>query len=197
MIFTVLTKSAKKMNDHVTYGNCVAGFNEQGDWLRLVSDVDGDSLPDSTCRAFSCLDVIDVDVTPCPITNHPENVKLERFNKKVGRCSIDNVIEDYGLDNEQFCFINNHYILNEQERRRVDSSLMIIKVKDLRVYKNNQNSSKAQFIYNDIQYDNISVTDNRNKKPMELGEAYLVVSLPAETDGFSGYYKFIAAIYPV
>ena len=197
MKIIVLTKSAKKMNDGITYGNCVAGINEQGQWVRLVSDFRGDSLSDETCRVFSCLDVIDVDATPCPIRHHPENAKLERINKRVDRYSIDDVIKKYGLDSEQFCFVNDKHILSEKERMLVKNSLMLIKVQKLEVYKNERNSSKAKFTYNRVQYNNISVTDNHNKKPIEIEEAYLVVSLPAETDGYSGYYKFIAAIYPV
>ena len=179
------------------YGNCVAGIGEQGEWVRLVSAADGDSLPDATCKAFGCLDIIDVDVTPCPIKNHPENVKLEQYNGKIGRCTIEDVVERYGVDREQFCFINSNPALSESERQSIEKSLMRIRVQDLEVYKDDINSSKAQFIYNGTHYDSISVTDNFHKKPKKYGDAYIVASLPAETGGFSGYYKFIAAIYPI
>ena len=72
---------------------------------------------------------------------------------------------------------------------------MLVKVQDLEIYKDEK--VKARFTYNGLQYRNISITDNRHKKPVEYDEAYIVISLPADTDGFAGYYKFIAAVYPI
>jgi hypothetical protein len=193
MKLVVLTMSAMRMKDG-TYGNCVAGITDQDEWVRLVSATDGDSLSDQTCKAFRRLDIIDVDVTPCPIKNHPENVKLEKFNKKIGRyITIEDVVETHGVDSEEFCFVNTEHILYERERQLTDKSLMLVKVQKLQVLDN----SKARFTYNGKWYDDISVTDNSHRKPREYGNAYIVVSLPPETGGYVGYYKFIAAIYPL
>ena len=196
MKIVVLTKSPKRMNDN-SYGNCVAGLNEQGEWVRLVSDVDGQSLSDKACSSFGCLDVIDVEAVPCPIKNQPENYKLEKLIRKVSRHIITDVIEEYGVGDEQFVFVNSSSTLTESERRQADASLMIIKVNNLIISLDNRNKSKAQFTYNNTNYQNISVTDNRFKKPIAFDEAFIVVSLPSETDGFVNYYKFIAAVYPV
>jgi len=197
MKLVVLTKSAKRRNDRITYGNCVAGINELGEWVRLVSDYDGDSLLDSTCRPFSCLDIIDVDVTPCPIEHHPENVKLERFNGVIGSCSIDDVVERFNTDTERMCFINKYSSLTENERHQAEKSLMLILVQDFVVYKDDRGKYKAKYIYNGLQYEDIGITDNRYKRLIEFDEAYIVVSLPNETVGHARYYKFIAAVYPV
>ena len=197
MKLVVLTKSAKRMNDGKRYGNCVAGINERGEWVRLVSDFDGDSLSDNTCRPFDCLDIIDVEVTPCPLEHHPENVKLEHFNERLRKWTIGDVVKKFGLDNERFCFVNKYNSLNDIERHQTEKSLILIKVEELKIYLDDRKSYKAQFYYNGFQYEDISVTDNRYRKPMIFDEAYLVVSLPSDTGGYKRYYKFIAAIYPI
>jgi len=197
MKLVILTKSAKRMNDGITYGNCVAGINERGDWVRLVSDADGDSLSDRICKPFDCLDVIDVEASPCPIKNQPENAILEQFNKKIGRYTINDVVEMYGVDCGRFCFVNSYASLSERERRLVENSLILIKVQKLSIYFDDRHIIKAQFTYNKTPYSNISITDNRHKKPTEFSEAYIVMSLPSDTGKYSGYYKFIAAVYPV
>jgi len=196
MKIVVLTKSAKRMFSG-NFGNCVAGLTEDGEWIRLVSDTNGDSLSDMACKSFNCLDIIDVDVTPCPIGFHPENAKLEKLNARVGKSTIAEVVGKYGVDTAPFCFVNTSNKLNEHERQETAKSLMLICVKNLEVFLENDKSYKAKFEYNEMQYDGISVTDNRFKKPMKCSEAYIVASLPSETGGFASYYKFIAAIYPV
>ena len=195
MKFVVLTKSAKKMNNG-NFGNCVAGFNEQGEWVRLVSDMDGDSLSDSACRTFDCLDVINIDATACPIKYQQENMKLERLLGKIGKYTIEDVVDEYGTDSDSFCFVNNNYVLSEIERQSVDHSLLLIKAQNLKIYPDDKRI-KARFTYKKRQYANISITDNRHKNPAEYDEAYIVVSLPSETGGYVGYYKFIAAVYPI
>ena len=195
MKFIVLTKSAKKMNNG-NFGNCIAGFNEQGEWVRLVSDMDGDSLSDSACKTFDCLDIINIDATPCPIKYQPENMKLEQLIGKIGKCTIEDVVVEYGVDSDSFCFVNDNYVLSEKERQSVNNSLLLIKVQNLKIYTDGKRI-KVQFTYNKRKYTNISITDNRHKKPAEYDEAYVVVSLPSETGGYAGYYKFVAAVYPI
>jgi hypothetical protein len=195
MKFIVLTKSAKRMHND-EYGYCVAGLDEQGGWVRLVSDEDGDSLPVLDCGYFECLDVIDIEATPCPIKYQPENMKLEQINGIVGRYTIERLVERFGVSAEKYCFVNNKSVLSENERRLAKTSLMLVKVSQFKVYKNDKDKYKAQFIYNDVTYTNFSITDNRSKRLKEYEEAYIVVSLPSVTNGYFGYFKFIAAIYP-
>lgn len=197
MRLVVLTKSAKRRNDGANYGNCVAGINADGEWVRLVSDFNGDSLSDYECRQFNCLDIIDVEVTPCPIEHHPENVKLERFVENVRKYSIHDVVRKFGLDDDRFCFVNTFNSLDERERQQAGKSLVLIMVQNLIIYQDDRGKIKAKFIYNGQQYKDISVTDNQYRKPLEFEDAYIVVSLPNETKGYARYYKFIAAIYPI
>ena len=190
----VLTKSAKGMRNG-SFGNCVAGFDEQGKWVRLVWDESGDSLPDTACSGFNCLDVIDVDITTCPLPYHPENVRLMRFNGRVDRLTIDRVVQWVDIYTGPYCFVNTYNALDEFQRGRVKESLMLIRVDQLRIYKDERGKAKAEFIYNRHWYRDISITDNRNKKEASYDEAYVVMSLPAEPYSNGYYYKFIAAVY--
>ena len=179
------------------YGVCVAGFTAYGKWVRLVSDESGDSLPDSECKSFECLDIIEVDTTEVPLKYQPENVKLERLNRKIGRLSIEKVIDSFGVSDDAHCFVNNRHLLYENEMKHTSGSLMLVEAKNLRVYKDDKNSYKAAFEYKGTLYEGISMTAPHYYKEASYSNAYIVVSLPPDTGVYRGFYKFVAAIYPI
>ena len=192
----ILTKSYKRTKNN-EYGRCVAGLTENGNWIRLVSDASGGSLSDKDCKTFKCLDIIDVETVAYPLEYQPENEGLVRLNGKTGRLSIEEVIERYGMDDDTHCFVNNHNLLYENEMKQTKGSLMLVAVQNLRIYKDDRNKYKAEFIYNGIKYENISMTAPDFYKEAAYKNAYIVVSLPPDTGEYIGYYKFVAAIYPL
>lgn len=194
MKVVVLAKSDKRMNNG-NYGYCVAGISEYGDWIRLVSNDSGDSLSIQDCKAFSCLDVLDVETISCPIDHQPENARLVRF-KKVGSHTISQVVAKFGTTNSSFLFVNSDYKLTESQMDKADCSLMLAKVDDFEVYKNENDKIKAQFIYKSRLYANVSVTDPNGYSVKRYGTVYIVVSIPSHSYETYGYFKFVAAIYP-
>ena len=193
----ILTKSNKRMSNNA-YGKCVAGLTENGNWIRLVLDASGDSLPDKDCEAFECLDIIDVETEGYPLEYQPENERLMRFNGKAGRMSIEEVIDKYGVDDDTHCFVNNRNLLYENEMKQTSGSLLLLEVQNLRVYKDDRNRHKATFEYNGIIYEDISMTAPEHySRLFTYDNAFIVVSLPPNTGEYRGYYKFVAAIYPV
>jgi hypothetical protein len=199
MKIVILAKSNKRMFNN-SYGKCVAGMSADGKWIRLVSDENGDSLPDNDCRHFECLDVIDVDVTEVPLEYQPENMMVERFNGKTGRLSIEQIIDKFGADDDTYCFVNNRPFLYEREMQNVKGSLMLVEVQNLHILgvpKNDRKSYKASFDYNEIHYEDISVTVPQYLKDCSYPNAYIVISIPPDDGGYAGFYKFIAAVYPI
>ncbi|MCL1820947.1 MAG: hypothetical protein FWG36_09885 [Oscillospiraceae bacterium] len=196
MKIVILAKSNKRRNNG-NYGKCVAGLNADGDWIRLVSNESGDSLADKDCRHFECLDVIDVDATEAPLEYQPENMILEHLNRKIGQLPIERIIEKFGTSDDKYCFINSNHLLSEREMKRTDNSLKLFDVKNLHIYKNDNNSYKADFEYKGIHYNNFSMTAPCHFKEYTYDNAYIVVSIPPRDGGYSGYYKFVAAIYPI
>jgi hypothetical protein len=195
MKMVVLAKSDKQMKNG-SHGFCVAGINEKGDWIRLVSDISGDSLSIQDCKAFNCLDVLDLEAIACPIDYQPENVRLMRL-KRTGSLTINQVIARFGITNSNYLFVNDDYKLTENQMKNTDCSLMIAKVDDFEVYKNENNKIKAKFIYRGRLYTNVSVTDPKGYSEKRHGTVYIVVSIPANSYETYGYFKFVAAIYPV
>ena len=192
----LLAKSNKRMNNKA-YGKCVVGLTENGNWIRLVSDASGDSLPDKDCNAFERLDIIDVETEKYPLEYQPENEKLVRFNGKMGKMSIEDVIAKYGVNDDTHCFINNRNLLYENEMKKTNGSLLLLKAHNLKVYKDDRNIHKAAFEYNGIRYEDISMTAPEHyNRLFSYDNAFIVVSLPPDTGGYRGYYKFVAAIYP-
>lgn len=213
MKLVVLTKSAKHG------GFCVAGINlyKNKNWFaRIVKNDDGDAVTSEDIDKAKPLDIIEVFVKGNKKKhNQTENFPID-FDaadspaKKIGHKDIDYVKDLYnrGLFEHIGFFGNNKKSLTEEEIDNLNPkhSLSAIKVSSLRVYKNSHGKPKAEVFFKDEIVRDISMTDPdydpenkskiKNNYPIEIGEAILIVSLPAEPYEKNGrYYKFIAKIF--
>lgn len=206
----ILTKSA------MHGGSCVAGIDidsgNSGKWVRLVSDANGSSL-DKNYTAYcntigECqpLDVVSVDITgSVPIRNQQENVQINaKSMRKLGTCNSSQFLQIHQAKN-QYIFGNASRFLTEEDMQyyNFNYSLILVYVQNLTFTISDYGKSKANFIYNGIQYKYMSVTDpeyfaEKIADGTKFDHAYLVVSMPKEPYNKDGcYYKFIAKVFPV
>jgi hypothetical protein len=190
MKIAIITRSNKRRFNK-DYGCCVAGITEHGDWIRLVADEFGDSLPDNNMTPKANT-VIEADVLPAPLAFQPENAVLG--NWYTINESISQYIELIGLSSENYIFGNTSNRLNKVEMESINGSLRLFKVSNLEIYRGTNNSWKVKFNYNRNDYDDIAMTDPKHYRVGFIGDAHVVVSLPNDDGGFSGYYKFVATI---
>lgn len=205
MRLVVLTKSAKHG------GFCVAGINlyKNKNWFaRIVKNDDGDAVTDEDIAGAKPLDVIEVFVKGNKKKyNQTENFPID-FNadtpvKIISKETVDYVKDLYNKELFEHIgfFGNSKKSLTEEEIDNLNPkhSLSAIKVNSLRIYKNSHGKHKAEFFFKDEIIRGISMTDPDycNKDyPIKIGEAILIVSLPAEPYEENGlYYKFIAKIF--
>lgn len=192
---TILAKSSKHK------GFCVAGVDENGRWVRLVSDEQGEALAGSYCSNFDVLDVVSLLIEPKPIKYQPENILVKSKCSNVGKTNINDLLKKhpYLLHNGDYIFANNTHKVFEEDMGLLKNSLLIAKVKDISTVFLDGRKCKASFVYNGRNYINVSVTDPNcyTKDPISYKGAYIVVSVPSEPWETYGYFKFVAAIYPI
>ena len=201
----VLTKSSKYG------GNCVAGIDLiNGNWVRLVTEDDAShgavSDEDLICkdgRSIEVLDVIDAPVLGiCNDPVQPENVllDLDTYIEIRGRMSIDEVVKIHPLEIKRNILGNDYGYITEARVNTVGYSLIIVEVFDL-VISQEENpygkpKTKARFIYQETEYENMSVTDYKFysiQSGTKFKRAILVVSIGTPYNG--KYYKFVSAIF--
>lgn len=201
----VLTKSSK-------YGsNCVAGIDlVNGNWVRLVTEDDAShgavSDEDLICkdgRNVEVLDVIDAPILGmCNDCVQPENVllDLDTYIEIKGRMTMDEVLEIHPLERKRNILGNDYGYITEARVNTVGYSLIMVEVFDL-VISQEENpygkpKTKARFIYQETEYENMSVTDYKFYS-IQSGTMYeraiLVVSIGTPYNG--RYYKFVSAIF--
>lgn len=201
----VLTKSSK-------YGsNCVAGIDlVNGNWVRLVTEDDASygavSDEDLICkdgRNVEVLDVIDAPILGmCNDCVQPENVLLDlnTYIEIKGRMTMDEVLKIHPLERKRNILGNDYGYITEARVNTVGYSLIMVEVFDL-VISQEENpygkpKTKARFIYQETEYENMSVTDYKFYS-IQSGTMYeraiLVVSIGTPYNG--RYYKFVSAIF--
>ena len=212
----ILTKSA--MFKHGNYGSCVTAHDLANNRLvRFVSDIDGSPIPYDFSNRFEVFDYISVDVMDeCPIQPQMENLLVHIPSFRILRRYQPGVIESvYGMlpptSAPRFMDKRGDRLYSVE---KYNHSLELIRVSGLRIFRKVYDDSKkatgkAEFWYNSNKWDSMSVTDPKfdirktERKEWEIGDAYLMVSIPTEPyitekDGKNlGYFKFVAAIYPV
>ena len=188
----ILTKSNKRRRNG-QYGCCIAGITEDGEWIRLVADKDGDSLPENI--EIQVWQVVLAYGERAPLTYQTENVVLDHFDL------VDDHINKYIRNLQQITevgiFGNTSNRLSQEEMCEAKGTLRWIKVQNLEIYWNEHNSCRVLFDYNGNYFEGISMTDpkqytNKGSSPKQIGEAHIVVSLP-DSPAFN---KFVAAIFP-
>ena len=194
----ILAKSNKRRHDG-TYGKCVAGLtqdqNKEYRWVRLVADRDGDSVTDAAFP-FNPLDIIEADISPCPLRNHIENHTYSNA-RKISSITIEQLKNMYPLLPHSFFGSTS----NTFENGTPTSSLTICIAKDMRIYweeRDGHKRQKADFILGNHPVNGVAMTDPKfytNKESNEektIPVAICVASLPNEPV----YHKFIAGIFP-
>lgn len=194
---------------------CVAGIDiHSGMWVRLVSYGDGEPLNDSQMMFIndggSCkpLDVARIRIAKrLPIHNHIEDCMIERDAwLKLGHMTIEEVLSIHDEEEYRYIFGNDREYVTDYEMKqlRFRYSLILIRAENLSLYSEQNRSGeikyRAKFIHHGRQYTSIRVTDpdyfpERTEHIMNVGTAYLVMSMPVKP--FRGrYYKLIAKIFP-
>lgn len=200
----ILTKSSK-------YGGlCVAGVDKNtGQWIRLVTK-DGGQINRNIMRyedgsSIEILDCVCVDTLGTAATSiQPENVCIDtsKHIKKVKRFSIKELLEIHNLEKPKTILGNNYHVIRTNVDK-VGHSLEIVKVQNAVINEvmgsNGYLKAKLDFCYNNIFYQNMSVTDPDYfgiKSGTKLGDVIIIVSLPDdEYSKLNGYFKFVAKIF--
>lgn len=208
MRVVILTASTMKktINDDEYSGKCVTGVDlDNKRIVRFVSTPEGAPVENPHCDKFHALDIFDVsELQKCPKTCQTENIigdyaKAKRCGKYDGEISdLYNIVRELQKTEPSF-MRNRSYKLDEISP--FSHSIELIKVKDLHVFPqefNDEKKTKCSFQYNGGWCRFFSVTDPEYAlKDAVIGDAYLAVSIPADKYKDKGYYKFVAAIYPI
>ncbi|MGF2565538.1 dual OB domain-containing protein, partial [Ralstonia pseudosolanacearum] len=190
--FLILTKSHKRRDDGINYGKCVAGIIRGADnsfrWVRLVADENGNSILDEDFP-FEPLDIIEVDLRPCPLGNHVENC-LYDCPEKVDTININQLKSIFRkMPHSFFGSMSSIFVGNPK------NSLTIFLATDLYIYRDYAGRRRVDFKMGNNTANKISMTDpNHYRLPEErIPLAICVASLPHNPV----YNKFIASIFPI
>lgn len=200
----ILTKSSKNN------GYCVAGIDvNDNKWVRLISsDTESHGALFNNNIQYqdkTFCDILDVVRVPIlkedPNKHQPENILInsEKCWEKINKFKLSDVFKIHPIETHQYLLGNADYYLTAGQINTIGHSLILVKVSNLIINHPRDKTTKANFIYNSTQYENISVTD-QNLYSVENGkkfsDAILVMSLPAVPFN-QKYFKFIAKIFPI
>ena len=203
----ILTKSA--MEKHGKKGACVTAYDPaENRFVRFVSDTQGSPIPYPVSDRFSVLDWVRVNVVrPCPMGPQTENllVDVQSFFR-IGPYipGIEAIFQTAPPPHFPRFMDDYSYKLDSVES--YDHSLELIRVTDLCI-ENKKGRGRASFSFVAGRQQFFRVTDMQfdirktHLKRWKIGNAYIVVSIPIEDyikyGKAYGYFKFIAAIYPI
>lgn len=198
-------------------GLCPGGIDLDNpqNWIRIVSD-DGQA---GAVYGFEIdfakpLDVIEFDGRPMPQGKQPENWVIDGNScHKIGNYTNDKLEEVY-LKYGYHGFWNNcKSFLNEEEFERVNApSESILKVTDVRIYKNGFGKAKIDFTCkeeSEYPIRCISMTDRDFydkivDNEVHFDNAYIIISIPKSIDewvipvtGEKRAYKFVSKIFEI
>ena len=200
----ILTTSSKQKN------LCIAGVDvDSGLLVRLVTDIEEikHAIPVSATRyqdgsVCSPMDVVEVPIINAqPLEFQPENilVDLTKAWVKVGRATLQDVINIHPFDDYQFIFGNDSFSVHENVVKRLGYSLAIVEVENFELFTalnaNGQIRSKCRFSYRGHKYNDMSVTDPLlYSAPIgyKSDKAVLVISIPNDGPWF---YKFVSKAF--
>ena len=199
-----------------TGGLCPGGLDldDPRKWIRIVKD-DGraGAVQGRDIDFAEPLDIIEFDGRPMPQGKQQENWVIDNNScRKVD--SKDEDILDWAYDHYSYhgYWRNYRSYLNEEEFAAVtDPSESILKVSEVKIYKNDYNRAKIDFKWNGARYKfmGVSMTDQDfydriDDEDVLFDEAYIVVSIPKEIDdwvhpetGEKRAYKFVSKIFEV
>lgn len=195
----ILTKSDKNG------GYCVAGIDfEHKSFVRLVSNdaCSHYAIPKWCMNTVNVLDVIDVSVNRrVPSFCQQENIEVQLQQwQSIGSISA-NEIQGFINNGTQYIFEDDCFYLEETNAQNLLYSLMIVRVSNLSIIRNQYDKTKAKFNYDGIWYSNMSITDPEFYDfEGQIDNAILVISIPdightSEYYTGSRCYKFVSKIF--
>lgn len=197
-------------------GLCPGGIDLDNpkEWIRIVKD-DGraGAVQGYEIDFAEPLDVIEFEGHNVPQGKQKENWVIDNNSCKVvesrGESSLKWAYNEYGYHG----FWGNYKAyLNEEEFENVESpSESILKVSDVRIYKNDWNRAKIDFRWSGAMYPikGISMTDQDfydkiDEDDVFFDNAIIVIAIPKEIDdwtdpntGEKKAYKFVSKIYKI
>ncbi len=196
-------------------GLCPGGLDmdNPSQWIRITKD-DGNAGPVQGIDIDFAepLDVIEFIGRPVPQGKQRENWVIDYNScKKVGSYGYDILEKAYNTYSYHAFWGNYKPYLNEAEFNAVvEPSESILRVSNVRIYKNNNNRAKIDFEWSQARYPikNISMTDQNFYDQIKFSEvlikeAYIVISIPKAIDdwvlsnGEKRAYKFVSKIFKI
>lgn len=180
-------------------GRCVAGYDHGFQRLiRLVSSENGTELDTDAILGINLLDIVEVDIVkPCPHEHQTENMLIapSAFLTVVGYDSIE-TFDDLVFDDRDVFGNNWNRVVDVSN---VDHSIEIVKFRDMHIYVEDE-KTKADFLVDGQCHKWYRVTDIAHEgSELFITNGYAIITIPP-SDTFAvnhGYYKYIAAIYPI
>ena len=199
-----------------TGGLCPGGLDldDPRKWIRIVKD-DGraGAVQGRDIDFAEPLDIIEFDGRPMPQGKQQENWVIDNSScRKVGSRGEEVLDWAYNQYSYHGYWRNYRSYLNEEEFAAVtDPSESILKVSEVKIYKNDYNRAKIDFNWNGARFRlmGVSMTDQDfygriDDQDVLFDEAYIVVSIPKEIDdwvhpetGERRAYKFVSKIYSI
>lgn len=180
-------------------GRCVAGYDHtDGRVVRLVSDESGKKLDTGFTKGIRPLNTVEAEIIcSCPKEHQTENVLIDtNCRLEITKYSTGIEVFDFLVHNGGDIFGDNRYKLNSAAH--LDHSFELVKFNKMSVYLED-NKAKADFYVEGTLHRWYRITDMAHEERAEIIKSgYAVVTVPP-SDEFtekSGYYKYIAAIYP-
>lgn len=180
-------------------GRCVAGYDHSdGRVIRLVSDRFGRELETRFTAGIKLLDTVEVEIVcSCPYEHQTENVLIDS-NCCFKISGNSNGIEDFDdlVREGGDIFGDNQYKLNNVLHLR--HSFELVKFKNMSIYVED-GKTKADFYVERTLHRWYRITDMIHEGRLaQIRSGYAVITIPPSDDFTeqSGYYKYIAAIYP-
>ena len=200
MRVAILTASAmKKTIDGEDFsGKCITGLDlDNNRIVRFVRNRYGAPVENPYCDRLQPLSVYDVRfIDNCPLACQTENVIAEyRDATCLGNFEggIDALYKQYQkikLEDSSFLLDGSYKLTDISPFKH---SLEIIKASNIQL-----DGKKASFRYRGKGFRFVSVTDLAYKGVERvIDQAFLIISIPTEDFDGKGFFKFIAALYPI
>lgn len=206
----ILAKSTKHYPSY-----CIAGIDvNTGEWIRPISDdveKEGAVPPDDIIyedgSEVNILDIVRISfIQSFPSNAQPENILYDdtMYWEKIGETTIEEIAQNYELNNQNFIFSNVNKDLFENELP--GNSLMLVKIQNPYIVVKTFEKKKIQicFDYNNYHYDYIRVEDPTVVKQFMYSddgrynlenEIYAVFSLTGKYEKTGKYYKMLAHLF--
>lgn len=193
-------------------GYCATGIDvSTGDWIRLVSNEQGEPIKYAVLdrdQCKNCLDVLEVELLEhVPVSCQTENYLIDsnKVIKKVGSVTLNKLLTEEYLSSEPYIFGNTSRYLFDYKLNLFNHSLQFVIVQDLNVFAfvddNDKIKNRCSFNYKGNAYNDISLTDPDYRHGGEYNIIYnsaaIIVSIPNKPYKNGLAYKFVAKVFPL